>query len=141
MFRQLFRPSILLNNTSSFRASSLGFSGRNYATVNITFITADGKEIPVAGKEGENILITAHQNGVDLEGACECSLACSTCHVILEEEMYNKLDEPADEEYDMLDLAFSPTETSRLGCQVDLSPELEGARIQLPAGTRNMQVG
>lgn len=82
----------------------------------------------------------AHDNDIDLEGACEGSLACSTCHVILPAEAYARLGEPSDEEGDMLDLAFGLTETSRLGCQVKLGPELEGAIIRLPSATRNMAV-
>ena len=65
---------------------------------------------------GETILEVAHNNDVDLEGACEQSLACSTCHVILEEEIFDNLDYPCDEEEDMLDLAYGLTHTSRLGC-------------------------
>ena len=69
---------------------------------------------------GISILEAAHQNKIDLEGACESSLACSTCHVILEDNIYDKLNEPEDDEYDLLDLAFGLTETSRLGCQIIL---------------------
>ncbi|OLY79643.1 Adrenodoxin-like protein 1, mitochondrial [Smittium mucronatum] len=72
--------------------------------------------------------------------ACECSCACSTCHVILEPELYDQLEEPTDEEYDMLDLAFGLTETSRLGCQVKVSSLLENAKIKLPSATRNFYV-
>ncbi|OMJ10352.1 Adrenodoxin-like protein 1, mitochondrial [Smittium culicis] len=72
--------------------------------------------------------------------ACECSCACSTCHVILESELYDKLEEPTDEELDMLDLAFGLTETSRLGCQIQASKLLEGAKIKLPSATRNFYV-
>ena len=67
---------------------------------------------------GESILDVAHNNDVDLEGACESSLACSTCHVILPTEIYDELEEPVEEEEDMLDLAYGLTHTSRLGCQV-----------------------
>jgi len=74
-----------------------------------------------------------------LEGACEASLACSTCHVILSEEMYKKLPEPTDDEKDMLDMAIHLSDTSRLGCQVKISAEFEGQEIRLPAGHRNMQ--
>jgi ferredoxin len=73
-------------------------------------------------------------------GACEGSLACSTCHVYLDEQSYNKLPEPSDDENDMLDLAFGLTEYSRLGCQVVASPELDGMVITLPPATRNMMV-
>uniref|UniRef100_A0A803NTA3 2Fe-2S ferredoxin-type domain-containing protein n=1 Tax=Cannabis sativa TaxID=3483 RepID=A0A803NTA3_CANSA len=75
------------------------------------------------------------------DGACEGSLACSTCHVIvMDMEYYNKLEEPTDEENDMLDLAFALTETSRLGCQVIAKPELDGVRLAIPAATRNFAV-
>ena len=79
--------------------------------MNVTFVNPDGKSIPVVGNEGDSVLELAHKNKIDLEGACEASLACSTCHVILPKELYDKLNEPTDEEYDMLDLAFGLTET------------------------------
>ena len=73
-------------------------------------------------------------------GACGGSCACSTCHVIVEsDEMYDKMDEPDDDENDMLDLAFGLTETSRLGCQVKMNKELDGLRVKLPSMTRNLQ--
>ncbi|EPZ33627.1 2Fe-2S ferredoxin-like protein [Rozella allomycis CSF55] len=108
--------------------------------VNVTFVTAEGENVKVQAKEGQNLLELAHENNVDLEGACEGSLACSTCHVILEEEIYKKLPEPSDEENDMLDLAFGLTDTSRLGCQVKVSSALNGMKITVPKVTRNMAV-
>ena len=74
------------------------------------------------------------------QGACEGSIACSTCHVILPEEYFDKLPEPSDDENDMLDMAFGLTDTSRLGCQVQLTKDLDGITITLPAATRNMFV-
>lgn len=69
------------------------------------------------------------------------SLACSTCHVILEKSVYDQLEEPSDEENDMLDLAFGLTATSRLGCQVKASSKITGPiRIKIPSVTRNMAV-
>ncbi|KAG8956631.1 hypothetical protein FRC04_000109 [Tulasnella sp. 424] len=65
----------------------------------------------IEGREGDSILDLAHEYDVDLEGACEASLACSTCHVILPEEYYDLLPEPVDEENDMLDMAFGLTDT------------------------------
>ncbi|XP_060197325.1 adrenodoxin-like protein 1, mitochondrial [Lycium barbarum] len=74
-------------------------------------------------------------------GACEASLACSTCHVIvMDVEYYNKLDDPTDDENDMLDLAFGLCDTSRLGCQEIAKPELDGIRLALPGATRNFAV-
>ena len=78
--------------------------------------TKINEEIWVNAREGESILDVAHNNHIDLEGACESSLACSTCHVILESDVYDTLEEPCEEEEDLLDLAFGLTHTSRLGC-------------------------
>jgi ferredoxin len=73
-------------------------------------------------------------------GACGGSCACSTCHVIVtDESFYDKMTEPDDDENDMLDLAFGLTETSRLGCQVKMTKELDGVTVKLPSMTRNMQ--
>ena len=108
--------------------------------IKVTFVSSRGGEQEVSGPVGQDLMRLAHANDIDLEGACEGSLACSTCHVILEPQVYGKLAEPSDEENDMLDLAFGLTETSRLGCQVKLSRALEGARIVIPSATRNMAV-
>jgi len=78
-----------------------------------------------------------------MEGACEGVCACSTCHVILKDEQYDMVEDLipfTDDEEDMLDLAFALTPTSRLGCQIILTPELEGLTIELPAATRNFYV-
>lgn len=107
---------------------------------NITFILQDGSEKTFDAPVGQSVLEVAHHNRVELEGACEGSLACSTCHVIVDDAYFNQLSEPSEDEEDMLDLAFGLTETSRLGCQIIMSEELDGLRVKLPAGTRNMQV-
>jgi len=94
----------------------------------------------VEANEGDDILSIAHEYDIDLEGACEGSVACSTCHVILPPEYYDVLPEPEDDENDMLDMAFGLTDTSRLGCQVKMTKELDGISVTLPAATRNMFV-
>jgi ferredoxin len=95
----------------------------------------------VAVPLGTNLLTAAHANKIDLEGACEGSLACSTCHVIVEDPaLFARLPEPDDDENDMLDLAFGLTETSRLGCQVVAAKELEGLTVRIPGATRNFAV-
>jgi 2Fe-2S ferredoxin len=106
------------------------------------FVSPDGKirrevEAPV----GLSVLEIAHRNDIDLEGACEGSLACSTCHVVVDPAWYDQLDEPSEEEEDMLDLAFGLTRTSRLGCQIRMSEGLNGLTVTLPAATRNMMSG
>jgi len=94
----------------------------------------------IEGNSGDDILSLAHEYDIDLEGACEGSIACSTCHVILSPEHYDLLEEPGDDENDMLDMAFGLTDTSRLGCQVKLSKGLDGIVCTLPSATRNMFV-
>lgn len=108
--------------------------------IKVIFIDQNGVETEVEGLEGLSLLEVAHQHGIDLEGACEGSLACATCHVILEEEIYNTLGEPEEAEEDMLDLAFGLTHTSRLGCQIILTKELDGIRVKLPSATRNINL-
>jgi len=110
------------------------------ADVHLTFVNKDGSEKEVHAKVGENLLRLAQRNGVELEGACECSLACSTCHVVLEGDIFEKLEEPVEEEDDMLDMAFGLTETSRLGCQIHVEEFMEGTKVTLPKATRNFYV-
>lgn len=104
------------------------------------FVEQNGTEKEVNAPNGLSVLEIAHMHGIDLEGACEGSLACSTCHVVVDPDWFNKLDESCEEEEDMLDLAFGLTLTSRLGCQIIMSDELDGLRVKLPSATRNMMV-
>ncbi len=106
----------------------------------ITFVSPDGTRKDVEAPVGLSVLEIAHKNDIDLEGACEGSLACSTCHVVVDDAWFGKLDEATEEEEDMLDLAFALTHTSRLGCQIKITPELDGLTVTLPAATRNMMV-
>ncbi|MCC7049374.1 MAG: ferredoxin family 2Fe-2S iron-sulfur cluster binding protein [Alphaproteobacteria bacterium] len=106
----------------------------------MTFIEPNGTRHEVDAPKGLSVLEIAHKHGIDLEGACEGSLACSTCHVIVDPEWYDLLAEATDDEEDMLDLAFGLTHTSRLGCQIIMTDELDGLTVTLPAATRNMMV-
>jgi 2Fe-2S ferredoxin len=107
----------------------------------IIFIDQKGDRKEVEAPLGLSVLEIAHRNGVDLEGACEGSLACSTCHVIVDQEWFELLKDPTEDEEDMLDLAFGLTKTSRLGCQIIMTPELDGLTVNLPPGSRNMMGG
>ena len=93
-------------------------------------------EVPV----GSSVLEVAHSNNINLEGACEGSLACSTCHVIVDKKFYDKLNSPSEDEEDMLDLAFGLTPTSRLGCQIIMTKELDGLTLIVPDETRNISI-
>lgn len=107
----------------------------------MTFIDPDGTRHEVEAPVGLSVLEIAHRNNIDLEGACEGSLACSTCHVIVDPEDFERLAEPTEDEEDMLDLAWGLTSTSRLGCQIIITDELDGLTVSLPADTRNMMDG
>jgi 2Fe-2S ferredoxin len=104
----------------------------------MTFVEPNGTRHEVDAPSGLSVLEIAHSNNIELEGACEGSLACSTCHVIVDQEDFERLAEPTEDEEDMLDLAFGLTRTSRLGCQIIMSEELDGLTVTLPSETRNM---
>ena len=106
----------------------------------MTFVDTDGTAREVDAPVGLSVLEIAHRNNIDLEGACEGSLACSTCHVVVDPEWFELLQEPTEDEEDMLDLAFGLTHTSRLGCQIIMRDELDGLTVKLPSATRNMMV-
>lgn len=103
------------------------------------FVERDGTEREVDAPIGLSVLEIAHKYGIDIEGACEGSLACSTCHVVVDPAWYGKLAGATEDEEDMLDLAFGLTATSRLGCQIVMTSELDGLKVKLPAGVRNAQ--
>jgi 2Fe-2S ferredoxin len=104
------------------------------------FVKPGGERVEVDAPLGLSVLEIAHRNNIDLEGACEGSLACSTCHVIVDPEWYDVLEGASEDEEDMLDLAFGLTHTSRLGCQIKITEELDGLTVTLPSATRNMMV-
>eukprot|EP00037_Helgoeca_nana_P030159 m.370190 g.370190 ORF g.370190 m.370190 type:complete len:194 (+) comp28126_c0_seq30:49-630(+) len=108
--------------------------------VDITYVDREGTRHAIRGKVGDNLLYLAHRHEIDLEGACEASLACSTCHVYVDEPYFDLLPESEEGEEDMLDLATLLKINSRLGCQIILAKELEGMVVSLPAMTRNFYV-
>jgi 2Fe-2S ferredoxin len=102
----------------------------------MVFIERDGSRKEVEAPLGLSVLEIAHRHGVDIEGACEGSLACATCHVIVEPEWFGKLAGTTEDEEDMLDLAFDLQETSRLGCQIVMTDALDGLVVKLPAAAK-----
>jgi len=131
--------------TGAARAGARFFSGTRAVagdTVNITFVEADGTETKVDATIGDTLLDVAWEFDIDLEGACGGELACSTCHVILEQATFDAVEEDSpleEEEEDMLDLALGLTDTSRLGCQIEVTPELAGMRVTLPSEVADMR--
>ena len=104
----------------------------------MTFIEPGGKRREVDAPLGLSLLEIAHRHDIDIEGTCDGSLACSTCHVIVDPAWYDRLEMESEDEEDMLDLAFGLTDTSRLGCQIVMTEKLDGLTVSLPNETRNM---
>lgn len=122
----------------SFQTSSL----LRKEDISVTFVFPDGAKVDAKGKEGDNLLDIIINDNVEIDGfgACEGTLACSTCHLIFSQEVYDKLpEEPTDEELDMLDLAYGLTDTSRLGCQVCISKALNGIEVSVPEGIHDQR--
>lgn len=109
--------------------------------VTVHFINRDGEKITVKASPGDSLLDVVINEDLDFDGfgACEGTLACSTCHLIFDEEMYKKLGPVTDEEMDMLDLAYGLTETSRLGCQICLTKSLDGMVARVPESVADIR--
>ncbi|XP_054448495.1 adrenodoxin, mitochondrial [Pteronotus mesoamericanus] len=102
--------------------------------ITVHFLNRDGEILTTKGKVGDSLLDVVVENNLDIDGfgACEGTLACSTCHLIFEKHIYEKLDAITDEENDMLDLAYGLTDRSRLGCQVCLTKSMDKMTVQVP---------
>ncbi|KAK7856317.1 adrenodoxin-like protein 1 [Quercus suber] len=150
----IFQKQHHFSTTTTSNASKEG--GENKESISVTFVDKDGEEKHLKVPIGMSMLEAAHENDIELEGkdsdtylvlsmrrfTClfDLSCDCEGMFWIYDMEYYNKLEEPTDEENDMLDLAFGLTETSRLGCQVIAKSELDGIRLAIPAATRNFAV-
>jgi len=108
--------------------------------IRVRFLTPDGDlAVEAEGAAGDRLLEIGQARGMPLEGTCEGQMACSTCHVIVAAEDFARLPRASEEEEDMLDLAVGATRTSRLSCQIVLTPELDGLTVSLPSEHRDMQ--
>ena len=109
--------------------------------VKVRFITARGDRVDAEADAGANLLEVAQAAGMPLEGTCEGQMACSTCHVIIAPDWFEKLGTAVADEEDMLDLAAGVAVTSRLSCQIELSEALDGLVVNIPAVAHDMQRG
>ena len=95
-------------------------------------ICPDGKVVDA--EPGTTVLDAALRNGIAIEHACEKSCACTTCHIIVQQG-YDSLNEPSEDEEDMLDKAWGLEPESRLGCQAVIGDE--ELVIEIPKYTIN----
>lgn len=108
--------------------------------IKVRFVSADGSRTSEAEAEtGTSLLEAGQAIGQPLEGTCESQMACSTCHVIVDPEWFEKLPKAVSDEEDMLDLAACATRYSRLSCQIVLTPAMDGLTVRIPPESRNMQ--
>lgn len=108
--------------------------------IRVRFVSADGMTTREAeAREGARLLEVAQNDGQPLEGTCEGQISCSTCHVIVDAADFARLPPASEEEEDMLDLAMGAVRTSRLACQIELTPELDGLTVRMPPEHRDMQ--
>ncbi|MXP29169.1 2Fe-2S iron-sulfur cluster binding domain-containing protein [Porphyrobacter algicida] len=107
----------------------------------VHFTTAGGASVTAEGNPGDNLLRMGQAAGMPLEGTCEGQMACSTCHVIVAADWFDRLAPASDEEEDMLDLAAGARRTSRLACQIDLSEDLDGLEVTIPTESHDMRRG
>ena len=109
--------------------------------ITVSFLRPDGKKVTVKSGVGKSLYDAVIDNNVDIDGfgACEATLCCTTCHLIFKQADYEKVGEPSDEELDMLDLAYGLTDTSRLGCQVVLTKELDQLEVEVPASINDVR--
>lgn len=104
----------------------------------VVFVEKNGARRELAVDAKTTLLHVAQAAGIDMEGACEGAMACSTCHVIVADEWFARLPEAGEAENDMLDLTYGVSRTSRLACQIVVTDDLDGLTVRLPAATRNM---
>jgi ferredoxin len=109
--------------------------------LNVRFLTTLGDIVTADAKPGARLLEVGQAAGMPLEGTCEGQMACSTCHVIVLPEWFERLEPASADEEDMLDLAAGVTRTSRLSCQIELRDEMDGLTVQIPGVSRDMQFG
>lgn len=108
-------------------------------SIKVQFIDSQGNVTEGEGAAGQSLLEVGQALGVPLEGTCEGQMACSTCHVVVDAEWFDKLPEASEEEEDMLDFAAGVRRTSRLSCQIDLTEELDGLSVTVPDEAHDMR--
>ena len=108
-------------------------------SITLTFIDPRGRAVETAAESGDNLLRAGQAAGLPLEGTCEGQMACSTCHVIVAPEWFDRLPPASEEEEDMLDFAAGARRTSRLSCQIELTPDLDGLTVSVPAESNDLR--
>ena len=107
--------------------------------VAVWFVNDKSEKVPARAEVGQRLLEVGQAVGMPLEGTCEGQMACSTCHVIVASEWFDRLPAASEDEEDMLDLAAGVTRTSRLSCQIVITEMLDGLEVRVPGEARDIQ--
>ena len=92
-----------------------------------------GNSKTIEVENGLSVMEGAIQNDIPgIDADCGGAMACSTCHVYVEENWFNKIPKAEDAEVDMIDMAYEPKKNSRLSCQIIVSDELDGLEVTTP---------
>ncbi|MDT0499264.1 2Fe-2S iron-sulfur cluster-binding protein [Algiphilus sp. W345] len=103
--------------------------------IKIHFVDHGGTERSVEVEDGISLMEAATQNLIPgIDGDCGGSCACATCHMHIDPEWLDRLPPIEDQENQMLDIVDLRDADSRLGCQVKVSPELDGIVVRTPIG-------
>ncbi len=99
---------------------------------NINFKLRNGELKKINAEDGLTLMEVARDNDLGIEGTCGGSISCCTCHVVIEKDWFRRVGQANPDEEDMLDLAVDLQPTSRLGCQIEVTPELDGLIVNIP---------
>ena len=99
----------------------------------INYITHDNKTHTIEVQNGLTVMEGAVQNDIPgIDADCGGGMACATCHVYVKDEWFDKINKKSEGEDDMIDQAYEPKKSSRLSCQIQVSPEIDGLEVHLP---------
>ena len=99
----------------------------------ITYIEHNGTNHTVDVQNGLTVMEGAVQNNIPgIDADCGGGMACATCHVYVKDEWFDRINKKSEGEDDMIDQAYEPKKSSRLSCQIQVSPELDGLEVHLP---------
>ena len=98
----------------------------------IIFVKPDLSEHTIVVENGTTVMEAGRDANLGIEGTCGGCLSCATCHIVVNPEWFAKTGVPSEDEADMLDLAFGLSQTSRLGCQIEMSDDLDGLKVAIP---------
>ena len=101
--------------------------------VKISYIENNGTSHTIDVAEGLTVMEGAVQNNIPgIDADCGGGMACATCHVYVKDEWFDKINKKSEGEDDMIDQAYEPKKSSRLSCQIQVSPEIDGLEVHLP---------